>query len=94
MEWTNLEEKIRSRDDYRKDICLAKESQSIYLFGLTKLVKEYRQLFEEIKTKVCPQACQINLSKKQVIIRKTIFLLIEFCCFFSIDKLFTTSSTS
>ena len=30
------------RDDYKKDICLYNEINAIYLFGLTKLVKENR----------------------------------------------------
>lgn len=67
-EWTDLEDKIRKRDDYKKDICLNKETNTINLFGLTKLVKEFRQLFEELKTRYIPQTCKINLSEKQVYI--------------------------
>ena len=65
-EWTDLEDSIRNRDDYKKDICLSKETNTIYLFGLTKLVKEFRQKFEEIKTKHIPQICKIKFSEKQV----------------------------
>jgi hypothetical protein len=65
-EWTNLEETIRQRDDYKKNICLYNESNAIYLFGLTKLVKEYRQAFEQLKNRHVPQPCKINLSDKQV----------------------------
>lgn len=65
-EWTNTEEKIRQREDYRKDICLLDEGTSIYLFGLTKLVKQYREIFEQLKNQYVPQTCKITLSEKQV----------------------------
>jgi len=65
-EWTNLEDLIRKRDDYKKNICLYNEINAIYLFGLTKLVKEFRQAFEQLKNKYIPQICKINLSEKQV----------------------------
>ncbi|CAM4964904.1 unnamed protein product [Rotaria socialis] len=65
-EWTDLEEKIRKQDNYKKDICFSRETDSFYLFGLTKLVKELRQAFEQLKNKYIPQACKINLSDKQL----------------------------
>jgi len=66
---TDLEEQIRKRDDYKKDICLYKESNTIYLFGLPDLVKEFRLKFEQIKNKNEPQPCQFTLSERQVFIR-------------------------
>lgn len=65
-EWTSLEENIRKRDDYRKDICLADEGTTIHLFGLTKLVKEFRATFEKLKSQYVPQTCPITLTEKQV----------------------------
>jgi hypothetical protein len=65
-EWIDLEETIRKREDYTKDICLSNETNAIYLFGLTKLVKEFRQGFEQLKNKHVPQSCKISLSEKQV----------------------------
>ncbi|CAF4001288.1 unnamed protein product [Rotaria magnacalcarata] len=65
-EWTDLEEKIRKQDNYKKDICFSREADSFYLFGLTKLVKELRQTFEQLKNKYIPQACKISLSDKQL----------------------------
>ncbi len=65
-EWTDLEDTIRKRIDYKKDICLFHDTNAIYLFGLTKLVKEFRQIFEQLKNKYNPQICKINLSDKQV----------------------------
>ncbi|CAF3645504.1 unnamed protein product [Rotaria sordida] len=65
-EWTNLEELIRKRDDFKKDICFYNETNTLYLFGLTKLVKEFRQRFEQIKNKYVPQPCKITLSDKQL----------------------------
>jgi hypothetical protein len=65
-DWTDLEETIQKRDDYKKNICLYKETNTIYLFGLTKLVKEFRQTFEQLKNKHVPQSCKITLSEKQV----------------------------
>jgi hypothetical protein len=66
QEWTELEQTIRKRDDYKKDICLYNEANAIYLFGLTKLVKEFRQAFEQLKNKHVPQSCKITLSDQQV----------------------------
>jgi hypothetical protein len=65
-DWTGLEEKIRKRNDYKQNICLYKEPNAIYLFGLSDLVKEFRQTFEQLKTKHDPQSCKINLSERQV----------------------------
>ena len=65
-EWTDFEDTIRKRADYRKDICLYNEINAIYLFGLTKLVKEFRQVFEQLKNKHVPQSCKITLSETQV----------------------------
>jgi hypothetical protein len=65
-EWTELEETIRKGKNYKKDICLFNETNAIYLFGLTKLVKELRQAFEQLKTKHLPKTCKIKLSDKQV----------------------------
>ena len=65
-EWTDLEDLIRKRDDYKKYICLYNETNAIYLFGLTKLVKEFRQSFEKLKNKHVPQSCKVTLSEKQV----------------------------
>jgi hypothetical protein len=65
-EWTDLEDLIRKRDDYKKDICLYNETNAIYLFGLSKLVKDFRQIFEKLKNKHVPQPCKITLSEKQV----------------------------
>lgn len=66
QEWTSLEEQIRQRDDYRKDLCLYNEGNATCLFGLTKLVKELRQAFEQLKNQHVPQPCKITLSEKQV----------------------------
>jgi len=74
-DWTDLEEIIRKRDDYKKDICLYKESNTIYLFGLPNLVKEFRQKFEQIKNKNNPQPCQFTLSERQVFIRYFLYHL-------------------
>ena len=38
----------------KKDICLYNEMNAIYLFGLTKLVKEFRQVIEQLKNKHVP----------------------------------------
>ena len=65
-DWTALENTIRQRNDYKKDICLHTEQQIMYLFGLTTLVKEFRQMFEQLKTKYVPQSHKIPLTKKQV----------------------------
>ncbi len=65
-EWTDLEDLIRKRDDYKKDICLYNETNAIYLFGLSKLVKDFRQIFEKLKNKHVPQPCKVTLSEKQV----------------------------
>ncbi|CAF3089011.1 unnamed protein product [Rotaria sp. Silwood2] len=65
-EWTNLEDIIRKRDDFKKDICFYNETNTLYLFGLTKLVKEFRQTFEQIKNKYVPQPCKITLSDEQL----------------------------
>jgi hypothetical protein len=65
-EWTNLEETIRQRNDYAKNICLHNEADVIYLFGLTKLVKEYREKFELLKKQHVQQQFKIDLSEKQV----------------------------
>lgn len=65
-EWADLEEKIRKRNDYRKDICFHKETNSFYLFGLTILVKDFHQKFEQLRTKYIPQPCKFMLSEKQV----------------------------
>ena len=67
-DWADLEEKIRQRDDYKKKICLAKESNRIYLFGTPELVKEFRQKFEQLEHKHAPQPCKITLSERQVFI--------------------------
>lgn len=74
-EWMNLEEIIRSQDDYKKNICLYNELNTIYLFGLTKLVKEFRQIFEQLKNKHIPQICKINLSDKQVYLNQLVIFL-------------------
>ncbi|CAF4955608.1 unnamed protein product [Rotaria sp. Silwood1] len=65
-EWINLEEIISKRNDYKKDICFYNETNILYLFGLTKLVKEFHQKFEQIKNKYVPQPCKITLSDKQL----------------------------
>ena len=65
-EWTDLEGKIRQRDDFKKDICFDKDTNTLYLFGLTKLVKEFHQEFEQLKIKYVPQPCDLILSEKQV----------------------------
>ncbi|CAF1511634.1 unnamed protein product [Adineta steineri] len=65
-EWTSLEETIRKRNDYKKNICLYNETNTIYIFGVTKLVKEFRQTFEQLKNKYVPQSCKIVLSPKQL----------------------------
>jgi hypothetical protein len=72
-DWTDLEEKIRQRDDYKKNLCFQKESNTIYLFGLPDLVKEYRQKFEQLKHKYDPQPCQLTLSERQVFIKNKFF---------------------
>jgi len=68
-DWIDLEDLIRKRNDYKKNICLYKESNTIYLFGLSDLVKEFRQKFEQLKHKYDPQPCKITLSERQVFIR-------------------------
>ncbi|CAF0879399.1 unnamed protein product [Adineta ricciae] len=65
-DWTVLENTIRQRIDYKKDICLHVEQQTMYLFGLTKLVKEFRQMFEQLKSKYVPQSHKIPLTRKQL----------------------------
>ena len=65
-EWKNLEEKLRQRDDYKTKICFHREKTNFYLFGLTDLVKEFRQLFEEILENYEPKECKIKLSPTQV----------------------------
>lgn len=62
----DLEEKIRQRNDYKKRICFSKESDTIYLFGVPELVKEFQQKFEQLKHKYDPQPCKITLSEGQV----------------------------
>ncbi len=76
-DWIDLEEKIRKRDDYKKNICLYKESNTIYLFGLPDLVKEFRQKFEQLKHKHDPQPCKITLSERQVFIKYLLNYLIH-----------------
>jgi hypothetical protein len=65
-EWTDLEDTIRKHQGYKKDICLYTESNNIYLFGLPKLIKEFRQQFEQLKNKHVPQPFKMTLSDKQV----------------------------
>lgn len=65
-EWANLEAEIRQTAVYKRDICLRGEANSIYIFGLSKLVKEYHQKFEQLKAKYVPQPLKITLSEKQV----------------------------
>lgn len=65
-DWTDLEEKIRQRDDYKKMISFSKESNTIYLFGVPELIKEIRQKFEQLKHKYDLQPCKITLSERQV----------------------------
>ncbi|UJR31949.1 hypothetical protein I4U23_019422 [Adineta vaga] len=64
-DWKSLEDAIRKRDDYKKDICLYDETKAMYLFGLTKIVKEFRQIFEELKNRYVPQSYKMILSEKQ-----------------------------
>ncbi len=67
-DWAALEENIRKRNDYKQNICLYKESNIIYLFGLPNLVKEFLQKFQQLKSKHDPQSCPITLSDRQVFI--------------------------
>ncbi|CAF0805827.1 unnamed protein product [Adineta ricciae] len=64
-EWTDLEEKVRGRNDYKKNICFETQSNAIHLFGVSDLVKEYHRNFEQLKSKHEPQKCPIKLSDKQ-----------------------------
>ncbi|CAF0856240.1 unnamed protein product [Adineta ricciae] len=64
-EWTDLEAKVRRRADYKKNICFETQSNTIHLFGVSDLVKEYHQKFEQLKNKHEPQRCKIELSDKQ-----------------------------
>ncbi|CAF0928899.1 unnamed protein product [Adineta ricciae] len=65
-DWMVLENTIRQRNDYKKDICLHVEQQTMYLFGLTKLVKEFHQMFEQLKNKYVPQSHKMPLTRKQL----------------------------
>ncbi|CAF1381804.1 unnamed protein product [Adineta steineri] len=65
-DWTDLEDKLRKRHDYKKNICFYKESNMMYLFGLPELVKEFREKFEQLKNTHEPQSCKINLSERQL----------------------------
>ena len=75
---TDLEEKIRKRGDYKKNICLHKESSTIYLFGLPDLIKDFHQKFEQLKNKHDPQVCKVILSERQVLILKTLCAINSF----------------
>ncbi|CAF4120126.1 unnamed protein product, partial [Rotaria sordida] len=65
-DWIDLENIIHQRDDYKKNICLYKELNTIYLFGLTELVKEFYQKFQQIINKYNLQSCKITLSERQL----------------------------
>jgi hypothetical protein len=65
-EWANLEAEIGQSTSYRRDICLRREANGIYIFGLSKLVKDHHQKFEQLKAKYVPQPFQITLDEKQV----------------------------
>ncbi|CAF3561359.1 unnamed protein product [Rotaria sp. Silwood1] len=65
-EWIDIENTIRQRDDFKKNICLYKESNTVYLFGLTELVKKFHQKFQQLKNKHDPQPCKITLSERQL----------------------------
>lgn len=62
----DLFEHIRQRKDHLQDICCAEQSMIIYLFGLPKLVKSYRNEFEKIGQQQETQPCRITLSEDQV----------------------------
>jgi len=68
-DWADLEEEIRQRNDYKRKICFSKESNTIYLFGVPELIKEFRQRFEQLIHKYNPQPCKITLSERQVFLR-------------------------
>ncbi|CAF3126306.1 unnamed protein product [Rotaria sp. Silwood2] len=65
-DWISLENTICQRNDYKKNICLYKESNTIYLFGLIDLVKEFHEKFQQLTTKHDPQPFKITLSEKQL----------------------------
>lgn len=64
---TDLENNIRKRKGYKKDFCLYKESNILYLFGSTELVQEIQKDFQLLITKHDLQPCKLTtLSDKQV----------------------------
>ena len=65
-EWTVLEEGIRKRKDYGTDICLARQDDALYLFGLPEVVKDLCERFGQVKQRYQLQACRISLSEDQV----------------------------
>lgn len=64
--WQEFIEQIQHEEDYRKDICLLKESTIIHLFGLRNLVQSARQKFEQLTHKYESQPSKITLSDHQV----------------------------
>ena len=73
-EWKDLEDKIRRRNDYKKNICFDKYSQMLYIFGTRELIKDLQQQFVLLKRKFDAQPCEIKLSDKQVAILRFLFL--------------------
>ncbi|CAF1935738.1 unnamed protein product [Rotaria magnacalcarata] len=65
-EWTDLERKILQRADYKKNICLYKDSNTVYLFGLKDLVKKFHQEFQELQNQHDPKICKVTLSDRKL----------------------------
>ena len=70
-DWNDLGETICKRNDYKTNICLYEEFNTLYLFGLAELVKEFDDKFQQLINKHKPQSCKITLSERQVQICKS-----------------------
>ncbi|CAF4224636.1 unnamed protein product [Rotaria socialis] len=65
-EWTNLEKKILQRADYKKNICLYKDSNTVYLFGLKDLVQKILREFQVLQNQHDPKICKVTLSERKL----------------------------